>query len=261
MSSTSDLPPVPRLPSRAGTGRRARAPRERTLSREAIAAAALAVIDAEGLDAMTMRRVAEELGTGAASLYAHVSGKEELLELVIDRVIGELEMPAPDAGGSWQDRVRDGMREMRRVLARHRDVARATFARIPLGENALRGSEWLLATLRSGGLPDQVVAYAVDLLSLYVGAVAYEDGLYVADGRTPDEFGGFVEDLRRYFAAVPPGRFPNIVALADALTAGDTEERFEFGLEVIVRGLAAMADWSPPAPVANEPSGVTSHAD
>ncbi len=95
MTST-ELPPVPRLPSRSTPAKR-RAPRERTLSREAIAAAALQIVDEEGLDAMTMRRVAEALGTGAASLYAHVASKEELVELVDRAGDRRMEIPAePD---------------------------------------------------------------------------------------------------------------------------------------------------------------------
>ena len=108
--SSDELPPAPRLPSRAAAAQR-RAPRERALSREAIAAAALAIVDAEGLDAMTMRRVAQELGTGAASLYAHVAGKEELLELVVERVIGEVEIPDEPDPEHWQEQLKDGLRD------------------------------------------------------------------------------------------------------------------------------------------------------
>ena len=238
--ASAELPPVPRLPSRRPAASR-RGPRERTLSREAIATAALAVVDAEGLDAMTMRRVAEELGTGAASLYAHVAGKEELVELVIDRVIGEVEIPETvSAQQPWQEEVKMAMRAIRAVFAGHRDLARASFARIPMGENALRGSEWMIATMRRGGVPDQVVAYAVDLLSAYVMAIAYEDGLFAAEHTTPADIEAFVAEMRGFMAALPAERFPNIVALAGPLTAGTGDERFEFGLEVLVRGLAAM---------------------
>lgn len=241
--SSADLPPVPRLPTRA-SGAVRRAPRERALSREAIAAAAVRIVDAEGLDAMTMRRVAQELGTGAASLYAHVAGKEELLELVIDRVIGEVRLPPADEDVPWQEQLKMGLRAIRGAFAAHRDVARASFARIPLGENALRGSEWVARTLRRAGLPDQVIAYAIDLLALYATAIAYEESLYAAEGVSPEEMARYAEDMRRYFASLPADRFPNVVALAGPMAAGEGDERFEFGLEVLVRGLAAMGDWS-----------------
>ncbi len=242
MSTGDDLPAIPRLASRATKTPR-RVPRERTLSRASIAAAALGIVDAEGLDAMTMRRVAEVLGTGAASLYAHVSGKEELLEIVIDQVIGEVRLPEAGTGDpGWQEEIKAVLREIRAVFGRHRDLARASFARIPLGENALRGSEWMLARMREGGLPDQVTAFAADLLSLYVMAIAYEESLWSSEDNDPDEVARYIAEMRAYFAALPPGRFPTIVALAGPLTAEteNGEDRFEFGLEVLIRGLAAM---------------------
>ena len=242
--SASDLPPAPRLPWRSDQAKR-RVPRERSLTRESIATAALAIVDREGLDAVTMRRVAEELGTGAASLYAHVSGKEELLELMVERVIGEVAIPGPPDPADpsdWQEQLKQGLRSIRAVFASHGDLARASFARIPVGENALRGSEWMIATMRAAGLPDQVVAYACDLLPLYTMAIAYEESLFSAESSTPEQIAQFVAELRNYFASLPPERFPNIVSLAGPLTAGsDGDERFEFGLEVLIRGLAAMS--------------------
>jgi AcrR family transcriptional regulator len=202
----------------------------------------LAVIDGEGLDAMTMRRVGEELGTGGASLYGHVAGKEELLELVIDRVVGGLELPGEPDPDRWQEQVKEGVRSMRATLGAHKDLARACLARIPLGPNALRGSESLIGVLKAGGLPDQVIAYACDLLPLYATATAYEESLYAVLSPAPEDFMRFVAEMRAYFAALPPDRFPNLVALAGPLTAGgDGDERFEFGLDVIVRGLASHA--------------------
>ncbi len=85
----SDLPTPPgRRPRKAATPRR-------PLTQEAIVETAIRVLDAEGLEAVTMRRVAQELGTGPASLYAHVSGKEELRELMLDRVAAEIKLPSP----------------------------------------------------------------------------------------------------------------------------------------------------------------------
>ena len=189
-----------------------------------------------------MRTVAHSLGTGAASLYAHVSSKEDLLELVVERVIGEVRTFGEPDPERWQEQLKEYAREVRTVFSRHRDLARASFARIPLGENALRGSEWMIGVLRAGGLSDEVIAFAVDLLPLYVMAVSYEDSLYGSEA-SPEDFEKFVADLRAYFAALPADRFPNVVSLAGPMTTGGDRERFEFGLEVLVRGLAAM----PPA--------------
>lgn len=237
----SELPSAPRLPTRSRDRRRSAA-RARGLTRETILDAALAIVDTEGLDALTMRTVARSLGTGAASLYAYVSGKEELLELLIDRVLGEVgELPVPDLE-LWQEQIKELVRRVRATFARHRDLARASFTRIPVGENALRGSESMLGVLLAGGLPAQAAAYAVDLLALYATAIAYEDSLWTREQVTPEQMRDYVESLRDYFASLPVDRFPVIAALAGPLTAGgDSDERFEFGLEVLVRGLAALA--------------------
>jgi len=228
------VPPWRRAP-------RAPANRRPPLTRERIVDAALAVLDRDGLDAVSMRRVGEELGTGAASLYAHVEGKDELLDLVLDRTIGTLEVPEPDPD-RWQEQLKDVWRAARAMMQRHRGIARLTLGRIPVGPNALRVSEGLLAIMGAGGVPDRVRAYASDLLPLYVGAFSYEETLglssSIADERPPDEVIAMVGE---YFASLPVDRFPNIVALVGELTTGDPDERFEFGLDLIVRGLAAHA--------------------
>jgi hypothetical protein len=127
------------------------------------------------------------------------------------------------------------------MWSRHRDLARASFARIPLGENALRGSEWIISVMRAGGLSDRAIGLGCDLLALYVGAIAYEESLEPLDGVTPAEIAEFVGRLREYFASLPPERFPGVVALAGPLTEADGDERFEFGLEVLIRGLIAVS--------------------
>ncbi len=213
--------------------------RRAPLTREAIIEAALHVLDEEGLDRVSMRRVAEELGTGAGSLYWHVGNKEELLELVLDRVSSELELPEPEPA-RWQEQLKDVAREMRTLMKRHRGVARISLGRIPIGPNLVRVVEWLLMLLREAGVPDRTASLTGDLLALYVGAFAYEESLpFNSPGNAPpDQIATMIRD---YFASLPPDRFPNIVARADELIAGGPDDRFEFGLEVIVQGLAAQA--------------------
>jgi hypothetical protein len=97
----------------------------------------------------------------------------------------------------------------------------------------------MIAVLRSGGLPDQVVAYASDLLPLYAVATAYEQSLF-AQKMTTEEGERYIREVGEYFASLPPDRFPNLVALAGPLV-DDSQDRFEFGLDVIVAGLAAYA--------------------
>jgi AcrR family transcriptional regulator len=202
--------------------------------------AALAVLDREGLDGLTMRRVAEELGTVAGALYWHLANKEELLHLLIDRVVSELELPDPDPS-RWEEQLKDVGRSMRGLLKRHRDIARVTLGRVPMGPNLVRVIEWQLALLRGAGLPDSTAALTGDFLALYVGAFVYEESLPTPspaeDDASPVEMIAMVRD---YFTSLPSDRFPHTVALAGELTRADRDERFEFGLEVIVHGLRAQ---------------------
>jgi hypothetical protein len=112
----------------------------------------------------------------------------------------------------------------------------------PVGPNTLVVNERILAILRAAGLPDRTAAYVVDLMSLYIGAFAFEESLGLASPTGEDlPAEQVVEMIKGYFASLPPERFPNTLAIVDQLFAGDPDERFEFGLEVLVRGLAAAS--------------------
>ncbi len=227
---SSEMPTPPRR------GRAAK-PVRVALTRERIVDAALSIVDAGGLDAVSMRSVAEALGTGPASLYAHVSGKDELLSLMIERLAGEMELPEPDPE-RWQDQIKQIVREMHYKLLEHRDLARAGLGNIPVSEGALQVSERMIEVLELGGLPRQVIAYAVDLLPLYAVSTAFEQSLFAE--RTATEDGArYLEEVDEYFASLPPDRFPQMTSLAKELAVGTEGERFEFGLDVLVAGLAA----------------------
>lgn len=242
MSTDDALPPPPWSPRRRrqGPGPAAKAP----LTREAIVATALEVLDAEGLEGISMRRVADRLGTGPASLYQHVANKDDLLEQLLDHVIGEIELPEPDPR-DWQTPLEQLLRATRATFSAHRDIAYVTLGRIPTGANALRVAERMLTIMRAGGVPDQVCAYAVDTLMLFVGAVSYEESIQSASlGASEEEAREHVRQIHDYFAALPTDRFPSLVALAGHLTRWEEGEdaRFEFGLSVQVGGVAALAD-------------------
>jgi AcrR family transcriptional regulator len=230
---------IPEPPWRAAPRRRAaRTP----LTREAIVDAALRVVEREGANGLSMRRVAEELGTGPASLYWHVAGKDELINLVVDRVVSEIQVPAPDPA-RWQEQVKEWMLQARRVLQRYPGVAGLTLGRIPIGPNLVRWTEWLLALLRGAGVPDRIAAYAGDLGGLYLGATSYEESLPLpsptGEDLQPDQL---VAMFRGYFESLPADQFPNIHATLDELFGGGPDERFELGLDVIIRGLASYIE-------------------
>ncbi|MGH6656248.1 MAG: TetR/AcrR family transcriptional regulator [Actinocrinis sp.] len=241
------IAPRPWAPSPKG-GRAGRADKPQ-LSREAIVAAAIRIIDAEGLDAVSMRRVAQEFGTGAASLYAYVANKEELLDLIVDWVMGEVvdrwpaQAPTPE---NWRELALGTLRLTREVLTSHRDLAKAFMGRIPFGPNGIRAVEAQLAILRAGGVPDWIAAFAGDLLGQFLVVHAIEDDMWRS--RFPDadeeEIGKQMRQIADYLAALPEDRFPNVVALAGPMMSRESGgfDRFELGIEVVLRGLASFID-------------------
>jgi AcrR family transcriptional regulator len=236
VAEPSDLE-VPEPPWLRARPRRTRAP----LSREAIVDAALRVLDCEGASGLSMRRIAEEIGSGPGALYWHVANKEQLIQLVFDRVIGELPRPEVDPA-RWQEQLKQAARDVREVMRSHPGIAQLSFGRIPLGPNAIRYHEWYLSLVLAGGLPNHVAALAGDLVHLYVYAFAYEECVGFSAPSVDDApVDDFVGEMRTYLASLPPESFPNVTALADELTAGGPDERFEFGLEILVSGLAAHA--------------------
>lgn len=225
--------PVPPWRQRASRSRAAKRP----LSVESVVAAAVELLDAEGLDAVSMRRVAQRLDTGAASLYAYVRNKDELQELMLDEIIGEIPLPEPDPA-RWQEQVKDLIREQLRVYQAHPGIAQVVMRTpAPTGPNALAASEAFLSLLRAAGFSDRITAFAVDLLVLYPTAVAMERTASFGLGEA--ELAERMEQVRRYFSELPADRFPTMTALIPVLFEGSGDERFEFGLDILVQGLAA----------------------
>ena len=237
-------PPWQRLPDRQG--RRRREP----ISREAIVAAAIQLLDREGLAALSMRRLAEELGTGAASLYWHVGSKDGLLDLVFDELIGEEQVPDADPS-RWQEQLKDLARAQRRVSLRHPYLVRISIGRIPMGPNALRFSERVIAILRAGGLPPRLAVQGYLLLiSTVNGFTVDETGVDDGGPPGPDDKAPpsdpasrqeAADMARDYVASLPAEHFPNMVGLADEFAFADADERFEMLIDIFVDGLARRA--------------------
>jgi AcrR family transcriptional regulator len=217
-----------------------RRPRRDPITREAIVASALRILDADGLDGLSMRRVADELDTGPASLYRHVGSKDGLLDLLFDEIVGEQHVPDPEPE-RWREQLKDVARTMRATILRHRDVVRISIGRIPMGPNALVYSERVLAILRAGGVPDPLAVLGHHLLIAAVNGFTIDE---TGEGGEPppdqpaswsDEAAAMVRD---YLGSLPAERFPNLVALADHFTISDPDTRFEFLLDLFVDGLA-----------------------
>ena len=201
------------------------------LSRDKIVDAALRLMEREGLQGVSMRKLAQELDAGAATLYWHVGDKEQLLGLMLDRIVGESKVVEPDPE-HWQDQVKQLARNARELLKSHRDAAQLSMGRIPTGPNSLPVLERYLAVLASASLPPRVIAYASGMFSLFVGAFAFEESM------PPPDLAAMGAALQ----GLSPEEYPYLTSRSADLMAGDTDERFEWALELLVRGLEALRE-------------------
>ncbi len=240
--SPASVAPDQGLPAPPWKSRRKAPAARQPLSAEAVIETALRLVDKDGLDALSMRRVAQELGTGAASLYAYFANKDELLEQLLDRVIGDIPLPVVPAGGEWAEVVKRSCWESRGVFLAHRDLVKVARANIPVGPNSLRYTEAMLAVLRGAGIPDKIAAWGMDQMSLVIVADAVESAIHASHGRqTEADAEPYLTQVREYFGSLPADRFPNLVAMAPAMTEGSGDERFAFAIDLMVDGLARYA--------------------
>jgi TetR/AcrR family tetracycline transcriptional repressor len=202
------------------------------LTRDRIVDAALSVMDTEGLEAVSMRRVAREVGVEAMSLYNHVEDKEDLLQAVCDRIMVAFEFPVETE--DWVETCKAAARSWRKVLRAHPDVMRLfaeTHGPSPSSPESLKPTEFALRLLRSGGLSDRDTVQAFHVFGGYIqGFVMMEsgsiqksqgsDGAFEVPGsELPADVFPVLHAVHRYFADCP------------------ADEQFEFGLDLLLRGL------------------------
>lgn len=226
----------PSVRHRSTRDRPAKAP----LSEDAVVDAALAILKSDGLEAVTMRRVAAALDTGAASLYVYVSGREGLLQAMLDRVTATIGIEAPDPS-CWRAQLHSLLQRVRQALVAHPGIAAMTLADPPTTEAVLRLTENLLGILLAGGLDPQDAAWACDIFVLLVTAVAREDDVRRARGRSGGDRREHAGGLYKVFAGLPPDRFPLIAAHAAQMVAGNSDKRFRYAIDVVIDGVVARA--------------------
>jgi AcrR family transcriptional regulator len=235
--------------------------RAAALSREEIVRAAMNVADAEGPDAINMRRIARELNSGTMSLYWHIRSKEELLDLMIDSIVGEAEAPAPS--GDWRADLRAIACSSRDTLHRHRWAVNFMGGRPPMGPKSLRNLERALSVFDGLGIDKATAMSTLMAVNTYVlGAVLREMQEMNGEHYVAEVFADLSEEekesLIREFAERirGAGRFPHMAAMMaegiDPDAPETRDERFEFGLDCMLDGIAARLHRSagapPPAP-------------
>ena len=233
--------------------------RDRGLSRDEIVSAAIAVADAEGPEAISMRRIAREVGAGAMSLYWHVASKEELLDLMLDAIEAEIEVPEPTA--DWRADLGEFAHRTRAALRQHQWAVEFIGTRPPSGPNDVRNLERLLSLLDGIGVEDYQVVMGIfmTVATFVIGAVIREaqevrfqaEQERVEASMTAEEVQAEHERFRSWFES--SGQYPHIAQLMKAGVDPDDpatrDERFQFGLDCVLDGIAArIALVAPPGP-------------
>jgi AcrR family transcriptional regulator len=222
-----------------------RGPKQR-LSTDEVVEAAIALADAHGIEALSMRKVAEAVGVSPMSLYTYVPAKAELLDLMFDRVLGETDDPDEELPG-WRAKLAFVARQRWALTERHPWLLDLALHRPPLGPNVMRKAESAMRTFEGMGLAPEEMGLAAEALQNYVtGALHAAREAREAERRTgmtdAEWFSAITEILQGRFEG---GGFPAMKRLREArgedrTPMADSLARFEFGLERMLDGLEAF---------------------
>lgn len=203
--------------------------RSRGLTIDRISVAALAILDRDGLTELTMRRLADELGTGPASLYRHVASREELLVEVADRVLGEL--PAPDPELCWRDALEQLAVGLRRTLLSHRAVVLVVANSPHLGPNAIRIRELFWSVMdRDGCDPELIIRTYFSIIHFVVLSALFSANAGRVGEQATSPLGELLDVL--------PGRdYPTVLKLSRYEGPPDFDAHFAMGLRALLDGL------------------------
>ena len=207
------------------------------LSRPHILETAIALADAGGLESLSMRRLGQELGVEAMSLYKHVANKDDLIDGMVDLLFAELQLPR--AGRSWKAAMRRRAIDMRQALRRHQWAVGLMESRSTPGVANLRHHDAVIACLLDGGLSIQLTAHAYALIDSYIYGFALQERSLPME--TPEETSVLAQEI---LARFPVDEFPHLARFMfeHVLTPGyHFGGEFEFGLDLILDGIAARA--------------------
>jgi TetR/AcrR family tetracycline transcriptional repressor len=205
------------------------------LSREEVLAGALALLEEVGLDALTMRRLAQSLGVRAGAIYWHFADRQDLEDAMVEGMLAGL--LAPPLTGRWEQQLAALCRRMAAALLKHRDGARLAVRALKPGPNTLALSEALIAILRRSGRSDRATLWAASVVGYYVlGYVTDLQATEAAKAR------GLAAIARSTTRKLDRKRYPELARFGERVleqlaTGRDAAARFEFGLEVILTGL------------------------
>ena len=204
-------------------------PAKPPLTRAGIVAAGLAVLEAEGMEKVTMRRIAAELDTGAASLYVYVQNTADLHAQMLDELLAGV---TPAETGAWLTRLIDLLESYAAVLFEHPEIARLSMSTHTSGPNYLRLLDTILGLLEEGGVPENQAAWGVDMLLAYPTFLAAERGSRLSAPTT-------VTSPISPLMSLPPIRstLPHVAAAGDEIVSGTPAARLRWGITVLINGI------------------------
>ncbi|ANJ28102.1 TetR/AcrR family transcriptional regulator [Agromyces aureus] len=206
------------------------------LNKQRVVAEAIRLADRDGVDGLSMRRLAGSLGAGAMSLYHYVANKDELLDAMIDIVFAEIEPPTEET--DWQSAMRREAVSTQRVLAQHPWATSLMESRTTPGPANLRHREAVTACLRRAGFSVLMATHANWMINSYVYGYALQAASLPFD--TADELADMTEGV--YLPQLPPAEFPFLNESAAELVAVgyDPTEEFIFGLDLVLAALEPL---------------------
>jgi AcrR family transcriptional regulator len=209
-------------------------PAKPALTREGIVAAAITVMQAEGLGRVTMRRLAQELDTGAASLYVYVRNTAELHAAMLEELLGVVDLSPVTAAGDWRMRLKQVLWSYTIILFEQPGLAQSVLVTRPSGPAYLSLAEGILALLSAGDVPPDRAAWGLDLLLHFATASAAEQATRERAVDAQDEVDAVAAALRE----APADTYPQIAALgADELLSGPGPDRLTWGFDVLISGI------------------------
>jgi len=201
-----------------------------------VLAAAIALVDEDGLAALTMRELGQRLGVEAMSLYNHVSNKDDILDGIVDLVVSEIDLPSDTA--DWKEAMRRRATSAQSVFTRHPWASGLIDSRQSSGPARLRYFDWVLGTLRRAGFSLETSARAFSILDSYVYGFGRQQLNLAAGGDVAPE-----EMAAAFRQAIPPDEYPYLTEMVVdyAITSGnDVEADFRFGIDLILDGLERL---------------------
>jgi TetR/AcrR family transcriptional regulator, tetracycline repressor protein len=200
------------------------------LSRDRIADVALAMIDRDGLEALSMRRLASELDVTPMALYNHVPNKEALLTAVLERLLGQIDLPEVEELG-WKESLRGGIRSFRDLLVRHPAAITLIQEQHAVSPEAYEPIEFSLSLFHAAGMDPQQALYSHwTLLGYVIGHVSFQMNKALTDEGRND----FLHALNT--GKLPEEKFPCLISSLPLIVDCDFDAAFDHGLEVLLRG-------------------------